>query len=57
VGPASNRPAIFVAAFLINQLNAASIFTSFAIACGNTLQALIAGYFVTHWANGKQVWK
>ena len=29
-------PAIFVAAFLINQLSAGSIFTSFAIACGNS---------------------
>src|SRR5262245_14301969 len=45
-------PAIFVAAFLVNQLTAGSMFTSFAIACGNTSEALIAGYLVTHWGKG-----
>jgi len=39
-------PAIFVGAFLINQLTAGSIFTSLAIACGNTLEPVIAGYRV-----------
>jgi integral membrane sensor domain MASE1/DNA-binding CsgD family transcriptional regulator len=48
-------PAIFVGAFLINQLTAGSILTSSAIACGNTLEALIAGYLVGFWADGKQV--
>ena len=48
-------PAIFVAAFLINQLTAGSIFTSLAIAGGNTLEAVIAGYLVRHWAKGEQV--
>jgi integral membrane sensor domain MASE1/DNA-binding CsgD family transcriptional regulator len=48
-------PAIFIAAFLINQLTAGSIFTSLAIACGNTLEAVIAGYLVRHWAEGEQV--
>ena len=48
-------PAIFVAAFLINQLTAGSIFTSLAIAGGNTLEAVIAGYLVRHWAQGEQV--
>ena len=46
-------PAIFVAAFLINQLTAGSIFTSLAIASGNTLEAVIAGYLVGHWAKGE----
>ena len=32
-------PAIFIAAFLINQITAGSIFTSLAIAGGNTLEA------------------
>jgi integral membrane sensor domain MASE1 len=36
-------PAIFIAAFLINQVTAGSIFTSLAIAGGNTLEAVIAG--------------
>src|SRR4029077_9494280 len=48
-------PAIFIAAFLINQLTAGSIFTSLAIAGGNTLEALIAGYLVGRWAEGEQV--
>ena len=48
-------PAIFIAAFLINQLTAGSVFTSLAIACGNTLEAVIAGYLVRHWAEGEQV--
>ena len=48
-------PAIFIAAFLINQLTAGSIFTSLAIAGGNTLEAVIAGYLVRHWAEGEQV--
>ena len=48
-------PAIFIAAFLINQLTAGSIFTSFAIAGGNTLEAVIAGYLVRHWAGSEQV--
>src|SRR3546814_618743 len=48
-------PAIFIAAFLINQLTAGSTFTSLAIACGNTLEAVIAGYLVRHWAEGEQV--
>jgi integral membrane sensor domain MASE1/DNA-binding CsgD family transcriptional regulator len=48
-------PAIFVAAFLINQLTAGSIFTSLAVAGGNTLEAVMAGYLVRHWAQGEQV--
>src|SRR5215467_2340319 len=45
-------PAIFIGAFLINQLTAGSVFTSLAIAGGNTLEAVIAGYLVRHWAQG-----
>ena len=48
-------PAIFIGAFLINQLTAGSIFTSLAIAGGNTLEAVIAGYLVQQWAEGEQV--
>jgi integral membrane sensor domain MASE1/DNA-binding CsgD family transcriptional regulator/PAS domain-containing protein len=48
-------PAIFVAAFLVNQLTAGSIFTSLAIAAGNTLEAVIAGYLVGYWAKGEQI--
>ena len=48
-------PAIFIAAFLINQVTAGSIVTSLAIAGGNTLEAVTAGYLVRHWAEGEQV--
>src|SRR5262245_31497420 len=48
-------PAIFIGAFLINQLTAGSVFTSLAIAGGNTLEAVIAGYLVRRWAGGEQV--
>jgi integral membrane sensor domain MASE1/DNA-binding CsgD family transcriptional regulator/GAF domain-containing protein len=48
-------PAIFIGALVINQLTAGSIFTSLAIAGGNTLEAVIAGYLVRHWAQGEQI--
>ncbi len=48
-------PAIFIGAFLINQLTAGSIFTSLAIASGNTLEPVIAGYLARHWAEGEHV--
>jgi integral membrane sensor domain MASE1 len=48
-------PAIFVSAFLVNQLTVGSVFTSLAIAGGNTLEPLIAVYLVRRWAGGDQV--
>ena len=48
-------PAIFIAAVAINQITAGSIFTSLAIAGGNTLEAVVAGYLVRHWAEGEHV--
>lgn len=48
-------PAIFIGALLINQLTAGSIFTSIAIACGNTFEAVIAGYLIRHRAEGEQI--
>src|SRR5262245_26876789 len=48
-------PAIFIGAFLINQLTAGSVFTSLAIAGGNTLEAVIACYLVRRWEGGEQV--
>ncbi len=50
-------PAIFIAAFLINQITAGSIFTSLAIAGGNTLEAAVAGYLIRRWAEGEQVFE
>src|SRR5262245_35888264 len=48
-------PAIFIGAFLVNQLTAGSILTSLAIASGNTLEALVAVYLVRLWGEGEQV--
>src|SRR5262245_54718528 len=48
-------PAIFIGAFLVNQLTASSILTSLAIASGNTLEAVIAVYLVRLWGEGEQV--
>src|SRR5262245_51384392 len=42
-------PAIFIGAFLVNQLTAGSILASLAIASGNTLEAVIAGYLIKLW--------
>jgi signal transduction histidine kinase len=47
-------PGIFIGAFLVNQLTAGSILTSLAIASGNTLEAVVAGYLV-RWLEGEQV--
>src|SRR5262245_39646469 len=48
-------PAVFVAAFFVNQLTAGSIFTSLSIAAGNTLEAVIASYLVQGWGGGQRV--
>ena len=50
-------PAIFIGAFLINQITAGSIFTSLAIASGNTLEAAVAGYLIKHWSDADQVFE
>jgi signal transduction histidine kinase len=46
-------PAIFVGAFLVNVTTAGSVATSFAIAAGNTLEALAASWLVNQFAGGK----
>src|SRR5262245_6232800 len=48
-------PAIFIGAFVVNQLTAGSILTSLAIASGNTLEAVIAGYLIKLWGEGERV--
>jgi integral membrane sensor domain MASE1 len=48
-------PAIFIGAFLVNQLTAGSILTSLAIASGNTLEPVIAGYLIKLWGEGERV--
>ncbi len=46
-------PAIFAAAFVANALTAGSLYTSAAIAAGNTLEALITAWLLTRWAGGR----
>src|SRR4029450_5909438 len=48
-------PAIFIGAFLINQQTAGSVLTSLAIASGNTLEAVVAGYLLRLWGEGEQI--
>src|SRR5215831_1250004 len=46
-------PAIFVGAFLVNLNTAGNVATSFAIATGNTLEALTGVWLVNRFADGK----
>src|SRR5207237_6126454 len=48
-------PAIFVGAFLVNVTTAGSPGTSFAIAAGNTLEALVGAWLVNRFAGGRRV--
>jgi signal transduction histidine kinase len=47
-------PAIFVGAFLVNVTTAGNVATSFAIAIGNTLEALAGAWLVNRFAGGKE---
>jgi two-component system cell cycle sensor histidine kinase/response regulator CckA len=47
-------PAIFLGAFLVNQLTTGSWPTSAAIGFGNTIEALIAGSLVSRFAGGRR---
>jgi diguanylate cyclase (GGDEF)-like protein len=46
-------PAILAGAFIVNLTTAGSALTSLGIAIGNTLEALVASYLVTRFANGR----
>jgi PAS domain S-box-containing protein len=48
-------PAIFLGAFLVNVTTAGSIGSSFGIAVGNTLEALLGVWLVRRWANDRDV--
>src|SRR5437667_9104582 len=48
-------PAIFVGAFLVNVTTAGNVATSFAIATGNTLEALASAWLVNRFADGTNV--
>src|SRR5919197_72071 len=45
-------PAIFVAAFIANATTAGSIYTSIAIASGNTLESVVGAYLINRWSDG-----
>lgn len=48
-------PGIFLGAFLTNETTAGTLATSLLIAAGNTLEALLGGYFVTRFAGARSV--
>src|SRR5213083_2726106 len=48
-------PAIFIGAFLVNVTTAGNVGTSFAIATGNTLEALVGAWLVNRFAGGTNV--
>ena len=48
-------PAIFVGAFLVNLTTPGTVATSFAIATGNTLEAVAGAWLVNRFAGGKNV--
>jgi signal transduction histidine kinase/CheY-like chemotaxis protein len=45
-------PAIFAAAWLANATTAGSIYTSSAIALGNTLESVVGAYLISRWSGG-----
>src|SRR5881392_1797033 len=48
-------PAVFIGAFLVNVTTAGNVATSFAIATGNTLEALASAWLVNRFADGTNV--
>src|SRR6266536_317014 len=48
-------PGIFIGAFLVNVTTAGNVATSFAIATGNTLEALVGAWLVNRFASGTNV--
>src|SRR5213595_3620302 len=48
-------PAVFIGAFLVNVTTAGNVATSFAIATGNTLEALVGVWLVNRFAGGTNV--
>ena len=47
-------PAIFIGAFLVNVTTAGNVATSFAIATGNTLEALVGAWLVNRFAGERR---
>lgn len=48
-------PAIFLGAFIVNSITSGTLLTSFGIATGNTIEAVVGAYLVTRFANGTRV--
>src|SRR6266508_4649268 len=48
-------PAVFIGAFLVNVTTVGNVATSFAIATGNTLEALVGAWLVNRFAGGTNV--
>ena len=47
-------PAIYLAALAANFTTAGTLITAVAIACGNTLEALIGGVLIERWSGGRE---
>jgi two-component sensor histidine kinase/integral membrane sensor domain MASE1 len=47
-------PGLFVAALITNATTAGSIYTSSAIALGNTLESVVGAYLINRWSDGLQ---
>src|ERR671934_766548 len=50
-------PGILLGAFLVNLTTAGSAVSSLGIALGNTLEALVGGYLVNRFANGRRAFE
>src|SRR5713226_137280 len=50
-------PAIFAGAFVVNLTTAGSVLSSLGISAGNTLEAVVACYLVTRFANGRRAFE
>ena len=50
-------PAVFIAAFFVNLTTAGTVFTSILIAIGNTIEAVVAVYLTTRYANGRRLFE
>ena len=50
-------PAIFLGAFLANLFTAGTPLTSFMIAVGNTLEAVVGAYILERWAGGRRTFE
>ena len=50
-------PAVFIGAFFVNLTTAGTVLTSILIAAGNTIEAVVAVYLTTRYANGRKLFE